>query len=288
MGVERATPARERGLFEFLAASRPQRGWWESTAASAASMAGHAAIIGAVVAATLVTTRVASSGPPTIAEKLDIVDLVPPSVAFPHVGPLAAAASAPASSSAERRDGRKRTPAPADAERGRRLLAALVPPTIVPDEIPLPNPELTAGAIYASEYDGIGQDSTLTAAAIFADHHERTADDLETGPPNPSITPYTQAPELANGDEMKKVLSRRYPPYLKDQGVGGRVLIWFLVDEYGHARRWLLKQSSGHRSLDKAAMLVAAQARFRPAMNYDRRVPVWVVLPVTFQVIDES
>ena len=33
---------------------------------------------------------------------------------------------------------------------------------------------------------------------------------------------------------------------------------------------------------------MASLAKFRPAMNYDRRVPVWVVLPVTFMVMDNS
>ncbi len=288
MGVERETSARERGLFEFLAASRPQRGWREGIAATAASIAGHGAIIGVVVLATVLTTRIASTDPPAMVEKVDVVELTTPLLSLNgRLGPATAPQPEPAKSSTARPDAHTHTPAPARHEHEGKL-ADLIPPRVVPEDIPMPKEDAGIPSLQVSEYDGIGQDTTLTAAAIFADHHERTADQLADGPPAPEETPYTQAPQLINGDEMQKLLSRKYPPLLKDQGIGGRVLLWFLVDEFGHARRWLLKQSSGEKALDKAAMNVASLMRFSPALNYDRRVSVWVVLPVTFQVVDAS
>ena len=276
MGVERGSAVPEHGLFEFLAASRPQRGWREGAAASAASVAGHAAIVGGVMLATLLSSRIGSSVPPSLVEKLEVVELR--SVRL---------TSANGTEAASARVAAKGAPAPLERGVGDRRLAKLLPPTFVPEDIPLPTMAVLASLV-VSEYDGIGQDSMLSAAVIFADHHEHTADELAAGPPSFGSTPYTQAPELANGPEMKKMLTRRYPPSLRDEGVGGRVLIWFLVDEFGHARKWLLKESSGHKALDKAALNMASLAKFRPAMNYDRRVPVWVVLPVTFMVMDNS
>jgi TonB family protein len=83
-------------------------------------------------------------------------------------------------------------------------------------------------------------------------------------------------------------LRREYPEQLQDQGIGGRVVLWFLVDENGYVRRYLMKESSGQPGLDRAAMKVARLARFRPAVNYDRHVAVWVALPVLFRTVEPA
>lgn len=48
-----------------------------------------------------------------------------------------------------------------------------------------------------------------------------------------------------------------------------------------------LQESSGHERLDNAALAVADEYRFAPAMNRDRNVPVWIALPITFQVREQ-
>ncbi|MGI9625912.1 MAG: TonB family protein [Longimicrobiales bacterium] len=40
--------------------------------------------------------------------------------------------------------------------------------------------------------------------------------------------------------------------------------------------------SSGHSALDEAAIRVANVFRFTPALNRDKKVPVWVALDITF------
>jgi TonB family protein len=44
-----------------------------------------------------------------------------------------------------------------------------------------------------------------------------------------------------------------------------------------------VNEPSGHTSLDEAALRVANVMQFSPAMNRDKKVPVWVSLPITFQ-----
>jgi TonB family protein len=142
-------------------------------------------------------------------------------------------------------------------------------------------------SLHESEFGGIGQDSAATrAAAIVDDHHEPTTEQLAEEGPHIGGT-YTEAPELTNAEQVKRLLSRDYPAALRDGGVGGRVLLWLLIDEEGKLRRCLLKASSGHAALDRVAMKEAAVMRFRPAWNYDRHVPLWIVLPITF-VVDEG
>jgi protein TonB len=77
-------------------------------------------------------------------------------------------------------------------------------------------------------------------------------------------------------------METEYPPLLRDAGVGGTVTVWFFIDETGSVRTVLLKESSGLEALDEAALRVAGQIEFTPALNRDKRVSVWIALPITF------
>ena len=82
---------------------------------------------------------------------------------------------------------------------------------------------------------------------------------------------------------MERALEREYPPILRDAGIGGTVQVHFFIDEEGMVQRTLVAQTSGHASLDEAALRVANVFRFSPALNLDKIVPVWIAIPVTFQ-----
>jgi TonB family protein len=98
----------------------------------------------------------------------------------------------------------------------------------------------------------------------------------------PTFTPFTVRPDIRNRGELQEALVREYPPLLRDAGIGGTVQVWFYVDETGSVRRTQINQSSGHLALDEAALRVADAIEFTPALNRDRRVPVWISLPITF------
>jgi protein TonB len=98
----------------------------------------------------------------------------------------------------------------------------------------------------------------------------------------PTFTPYTVKPEVKNRDEVIKALEAEYPPLLREAGIGGTVLVWFFIDEEGHVLRTQVHETSGHPQLDGAALDVADIIRFTPALNRDKRVPVWISIPITF------
>jgi TonB family protein len=100
----------------------------------------------------------------------------------------------------------------------------------------------------------------------------------------PTFTPMTQAPKLTNGPEVQQLLADYYPPLLRDAGIGGTANVWFFIDETGHVVKAQIKEPSGHDALDQAALAVARQMEFEPAMNRDKRVPAWVALDITFEV----
>jgi protein TonB len=98
----------------------------------------------------------------------------------------------------------------------------------------------------------------------------------------PTFTPMTVRPGVKNRGEVLQALEREYPSLLRDAGIGGTVLVWFFIDETGVVRQTRIHTSSGHRSLDDSALKVADVIRFSPALNRDKRVPVWISLPITF------
>ena len=100
----------------------------------------------------------------------------------------------------------------------------------------------------------------------------------------PVFTPYTRAPDLVNGAEVAVMLEKSYPPLLRDAGVGGTATVYIFIDERGDVGNALINKASGHAPLDEAALAVARVMRFTPAMRDDAVVPVWVSLPITFQV----
>lgn len=106
---------------------------------------------------------------------------------------------------------------------------------------------------------------------------------LESVPNFPSFTPFTVAPRLRNTQAVGVALEKAYPPLLRDAGIGGEVRVWFYIDEQGRVRRTQLNRTSGHPTLDEAALKVSSIMEFTPALNRDKPVPVWVSIPVSFR-----
>ncbi|HLU26617.1 MAG TPA: energy transducer TonB [Longimicrobiales bacterium] len=164
------------------------------------------------------------------------------------------------------------------------IAAVELPPEI---EIPPPPQQIARPATPVVAAADIDQDITI-APTTFEDNPIENLPPPPTGTgernlaDEPTFTPYTVAPELRNRSEVQRALERFYPPLLRDAGIGGRVLVWFFIDETGKVVNTRLRESSGYPALDEAALKVAEIMQFRPAVNRDRNVPVWVALPITF------
>ena len=94
----------------------------------------------------------------------------------------------------------------------------------------------------------------------------------------------TVRPEITNRREVVLAMMRTYPPLLRDNGVGGQVLVWFYIDETGKTVENRLSRTSGHASLDAAALEVASVYKFTPAYLREEPTSVGVQLPITFAV----
>lgn len=98
----------------------------------------------------------------------------------------------------------------------------------------------------------------------------------------PYFTSYTSKPELINRADVQRELVRRYPKELRDNGVGGTTVVWLYIDRDGNTVRMQVKQTSGRRKIDDAALQVASVMKWTPALNKAERVPVWIALPIVF------
>lgn len=160
---------------------------------------------------------------------------------------------------------------------------------VPPIEIPPPPESIVRPAIPILSTD-LNVDVDLTISpTVFADNPPAELPPPPVGRmgdagPGDRWTPFEVRPELRNREEYRRSLTRRYPPNLRNAGIGGSVLLWVFIDERGAVQRTEVKETSGYAQLDRAAEeLMREVARFTPALNRDQPVAVWVQVPVAFE-----
>lgn len=95
--------------------------------------------------------------------------------------------------------------------------------------------------------------------------------------PDPdTFIPVEQEPVLV------AIPSPEYPELARDAGIEGTVLVRVLVGEDGFVHRALILESV--MGLDDAALQAARAAVFRPALQQERPVAVWIVVPIEFRL----
>ncbi|MGH7477915.1 MAG: energy transducer TonB family protein, partial [Longimicrobiales bacterium] len=71
-----------------------------------------------------------------------------------------------------------------------------------------------------------------------------------------------------------------YPIGLWDQGVDGQTIVMVHVTDMGAVDSTYVANSSGFRAFDSVAAAGLKQARFVPARRGERRIAMWVRVPV--------
>lgn len=166
------------------------------------------------------------------------------------------------------------------------LTSIELPPEI---EIP-PPPQAIARPATPVISDAVIDDDITIASTTFEDNPVENLPPPPTATASgnadlaaaPTFTPMTVRPELRNASTVQAALVRNYPPLLRDAGIGGSPVVWFFIDEGGKVIKTQLSKSSGYTALDEAALKVADIMQFSPAFNRDKKVPVWVEIPVVF------
>jgi protein TonB len=98
-----------------------------------------------------------------------------------------------------------------------------------------------------------------------------------SGLPSPDdYVAYEKEPDLVSMQEPI------YPELAREAGVEGTVLIRVLVGEDGFVKDEIIIQSVA--MLDDAAAVAARTAVFKPALQKDKPVAVWMVIPIEFRL----
>lgn len=75
-----------------------------------------------------------------------------------------------------------------------------------------------------------------------------------------------------------------YPQEARKKGDEGEVLLRVEVLSNGRVGEIEVRRSSGHEVLDRSAITAVKQWRFVPAKKDENPIPVWVNIPIAFQL----
>ena len=161
-----------------------------------------------------------------------------------------------------------------------------LPPEV---EIPPPPEQISRPAVPVVAATELEEDITIAPTTFEENPVENLppppSDEARLGD-QPVFTPMTVRPEIKDRRAALRIVERNYPKLLKDAGIGGKVNVWVFIDANGAVQNSQVQQSSGNSALDDAALKSAQDFTFTPALNRDKRVPVWISIPITFAVIN--
>lgn len=167
----------------------------------------------------------------------------------------------------------------------RSMEAVELPPQV---EIP-PPPRRVARPATPRVAEAVVDEETTIAPTTFEENPvEQLPPPPKAGPAGsserPTFIPRDVEPRAINDAEIQRLLKKKYPEPLRDAGIGGQVVLWIYVNREGRVERAQVQGSSGYESFDRAARDVALQMQFRPALNRDQPIGVWVQRAINFSV----
>ncbi|WP_065307142.1 energy transducer TonB [Janthinobacterium psychrotolerans] len=101
--------------------------------------------------------------------------------------------------------------------------------------------------------------------------------------PAPS-PPAPSTPRTVSSVEYIKAPQLVYPNLSRRLGESGTVVLRILINEKGLPEQILVHKSTGYSNLDEAGRQAAMRALFKPMIENGKPVPVYVLVPLTFQL----
>ncbi len=154
-----------------------------------------------------------------------------------------------------------------------------IPPT---EQFKRPPPPPKPSIPIPSESEDIPEDLTIEATTL-------DLSDIPPPPPPPEedgdmiFVPYDEPPSPIGGfGSIQKAL--KYPEIARKAGIEGKVIIQVLVSEKGKVIKTRIIKSLGHSGCDEAAVKAIRGVKWKPALQRDKPVKVWVAIPVIFRL----
>jgi periplasmic protein TonB len=164
------------------------------------------------------------------------------------------------------------------------------PEIIQVDEIPLteqierPPPPARPSVPIPTEDEDVPEDLTIEETEIDFDEEPPPAppppkEEEET----PIFVPYDSAPDPIGGFAAIQ-RNLKYPEIARRAGVEGMVIIQVLIDTRGAVEKTRVVKSLGNNGCDEAAIEAINKTKWKPALQRDKPVKVWVSIPVQFRL----
>ncbi|MFH1943709.1 MAG: energy transducer TonB [bacterium] len=99
----------------------------------------------------------------------------------------------------------------------------------------------------------------------------------------PMFIPHDDPPTPIGGyAAIQKALT--YPEIARKSGIEGKVTVWALINEEGNVAKTSIMTSLGPNGCDEAAMAAISAVKWKPAMQKNKPVAVWIAVPVEFRL----
>jgi len=146
--------------------------------------------------------------------------------------------------------------------------------------IAMPKPvadELAVEETIATQEEMSSYGGSVQQGAAFGAGDSLVVDAGAGGLPSPDeYVAYEKEPELVSMKDPD------YPDIAREAGVEGTVMVRVLVGEDGFVKDMMIIQSV--QMLDDSAVNAAQTAVFKPALQKDKPVAVWMVIPIEFSL----
>ncbi|MFQ5865204.1 MAG: energy transducer TonB [bacterium] len=155
-----------------------------------------------------------------------------------------------------------------------------IPPT---EQIKRPPPPPKPSIPIPTESEDVPEDLTIESTAL-------DLSDIPPPPPPPDddfgtsiFVPYDEPPHPIGGfSAIQRAL--KYPEIARKAGIEGKVIVQVLVSEKGEVIRTKVIKTLGHSGCDEAAVRAIRSVKWKPALQRDKPVKVWVAIPVIFRL----
>jgi protein TonB len=146
------------------------------------------------------------------------------------------------------------------------------------EQIKIPEPPARPSVPIASEDDFFDEDITIEDTDL-EDFEDWVAPSDESGPDDKFI-PYDQAPrpKIPLGDLII------YPELAREAGIEGKIFVRAFINTKGIVTATKIVKGLPNTGLDEAALNAIKKSRWYPARQRDKKVGIWLTIPVDFSL----
>ena len=146
------------------------------------------------------------------------------------------------------------------------------------EQIKIPEPPARPSVPIASEDEFFDEDITIEDTDL-EDFEDWVAPSSEGGPEDKFI-PYDQAPrpKIPLGDLII------YPELAREAGIEGKIFVRAFINTKGIVTATKIVKGLPNTGLDEAALNAIKKSRWYPARQRDKKVGIWLTIPVDFSL----